>query len=187
VINFRGVAPVYLPAVWKILIPPRVHFFLWLVSKNKLLSRDNLENRRKLDDTSCLFCAEIETTHHLLFECVVVKRAWELISQVAGFELGSNYESIAKLWLCNKKFGVINIVSSAVCWSIEIEKLLVLSGSALVWHEGAVATTDSPPALLENPGAAKDERCLRRCLLGAGEDGNVSRTNHAIAAPSCNA
>jgi hypothetical protein len=65
VINFRGVAPVYLAAVWKILIPPRVHFFLWLVSKNKLLSRDNLENRRKLDDTSCLFCAEIETTHHL--------------------------------------------------------------------------------------------------------------------------
>jgi hypothetical protein len=117
VINFRGVAPVYLPAVWKILIPPRVHFFLWLVSKNKLLSRDNLEKRRKLDDTSCLF-AEIETTHHLLFECMVAKRAWELISQVAGFELGSNYESIAKLWLCNKKFGVINIVSSAVCWSI---------------------------------------------------------------------
>jgi hypothetical protein len=70
---------------------------------------------------------------------------------------------------------------------LETEKLIVLSGSALVWHEGTVATTDSPPALLENPGAAEDERCLRRCLLGAGEGGNVSGTNHAIAAPSGNA
>jgi hypothetical protein len=34
VINFRGVTPVYVPAVWKLRIPPRVHFFLWLLSKN---------------------------------------------------------------------------------------------------------------------------------------------------------
>jgi hypothetical protein len=40
---------------------------------------------------------------------------------------------------------------------LETEKLLELSGSALVWHEGTVATTDSPPALLENPDAAEDE------------------------------
>jgi hypothetical protein len=34
VINFRGVTPVYVHAVWKLRIPPRVHFFLWLLSKN---------------------------------------------------------------------------------------------------------------------------------------------------------
>jgi hypothetical protein len=28
VINFRGVALVYLPAVWKLSIPPRIHFFM---------------------------------------------------------------------------------------------------------------------------------------------------------------
>jgi hypothetical protein len=38
IINFRGVTPVYLPAVWKLMIPPRVHFFLWLLSKNKILT-----------------------------------------------------------------------------------------------------------------------------------------------------
>jgi hypothetical protein len=31
VINFRGVTPVYVSAVWKLLILPRVHFFLWLL------------------------------------------------------------------------------------------------------------------------------------------------------------
>jgi hypothetical protein len=39
VINFRGVAPIYMRAVWKLSIPPRVHLFLWLVSKNKLLTQ----------------------------------------------------------------------------------------------------------------------------------------------------
>jgi hypothetical protein len=72
-INFRGVAPVYLPAVWKLSIPPRVHFFLWLASKNKLLTHDNLGKIRKVDDSTCLFCAETETAHHMMFDCVVAK------------------------------------------------------------------------------------------------------------------
>jgi hypothetical protein len=45
VINFRGVSLVFVPAVWSLKVPPRVHFFLWLLSKNKLLTRDNLEKR----------------------------------------------------------------------------------------------------------------------------------------------
>jgi hypothetical protein len=40
VINFWGVTLVYVPLVWSLMIPPRVHFFLWLVSKNKLLTRE---------------------------------------------------------------------------------------------------------------------------------------------------
>jgi hypothetical protein len=81
VINFRGdggwgggrVTPIYVSAVWKLLIPPRVHFFLWLLSKNQPLTRDNLEKRR-LDDNSCLFCTDQETFHHLFFGCAVAKR-----------------------------------------------------------------------------------------------------------------
>jgi len=42
VVSFRGVTPVHVPAVWKLIIPPRIHIFLWLLSRNKLLTRDNL-------------------------------------------------------------------------------------------------------------------------------------------------
>jgi hypothetical protein len=28
IINFRGVQHAYLPVVWKIIVPPRIHFFL---------------------------------------------------------------------------------------------------------------------------------------------------------------
>jgi hypothetical protein len=74
VVNFRGVKPIFLPIVWKLHVPPRIHFFLWLVSKNKLLTCDNLGKRRKVDEPSCLFYSDNETVHHLLFNCVVAKK-----------------------------------------------------------------------------------------------------------------
>jgi hypothetical protein len=75
VINFRGIMHAYLPAAWKLIIPPRVQFFLWLASKNKILTHDNLEKRRHVEDSSCLFCKETESVNHLLFECVVAKNS----------------------------------------------------------------------------------------------------------------
>jgi hypothetical protein len=118
VVNFRGVEPIFLPTVWKLHVPPRIHFFLWLVSKNKLLTRDNLGKRRRVDDPSCLFCSNNETVHHLLFDCVVAKKAWEEISIILGINIGLDYESIARLWLCNKRFDVANIISLALCWCL---------------------------------------------------------------------
>jgi hypothetical protein len=41
-INFRGIKQSFLPAVWKLKIPPRVQVFLWLFSQNKVMTRDNL-------------------------------------------------------------------------------------------------------------------------------------------------
>jgi hypothetical protein len=48
VVNFRGITPVFVSSVWKLVIPSRVQFFLWLLSKNKLLTRDNLAKRRNV-------------------------------------------------------------------------------------------------------------------------------------------
>jgi hypothetical protein len=36
---------VFIPAVWMLLIPSQVHFFLCLLSKNKLLTRGNIEKK----------------------------------------------------------------------------------------------------------------------------------------------
>jgi hypothetical protein len=55
VINFRGVLPIYTLAVWSLIIPPRVQFFLWLMSKDKIPTRDNLGKRRNVDDPPACF------------------------------------------------------------------------------------------------------------------------------------
>ena len=68
VVNFRGISPVFVSSIWKLPIPPRVQFFLWLLSKNKLLTRDNVAKRRTVNDNTCLLCSEKESINHLIFE-----------------------------------------------------------------------------------------------------------------------
>jgi len=48
VINNRGIKPVFVQTVWKLKIPPRIQIFLWLLSKNKVLTRINLAKRKHL-------------------------------------------------------------------------------------------------------------------------------------------
>ena len=60
IVNFRGVTPVYTPAVWSLYVPPRIHVFLWLVSKNKLLTRDNLAKRKHTSSFLWLLCGQTD-------------------------------------------------------------------------------------------------------------------------------
>jgi hypothetical protein len=55
---------------------------------------------------------------HLFFDRAVARQVWVLIAEIFGFEVGSCYESMAKCWLCNKKIGIVNVFSAAVCWGI---------------------------------------------------------------------
>ena len=82
IINFRGIKPILVPSIWNLKLPPRVHYFLWLVCKNKILTRDNLGKRKKIEDDTCLFCNEKETINHLFFECVVAKQMWTILSSI---------------------------------------------------------------------------------------------------------
>lgn len=49
IITHRGVLPVYTPTIWKLNIPPRVQFVVWLLANNRLPTRDNLAKRRTVD------------------------------------------------------------------------------------------------------------------------------------------
>jgi hypothetical protein len=53
IINHRGVVLVFVQSVWNLNIPPRVQFFLWLISNNRVLTRDNLAKRRNVSDPTC--------------------------------------------------------------------------------------------------------------------------------------
>jgi hypothetical protein len=81
VINHHGVKPVLVHAVWQLKIPPRVQFFLSLLSKSKLLTRENLAKRRNVDDKICIFCSEPESIHHLFFDCCVAKILWTELTE----------------------------------------------------------------------------------------------------------
>lgn len=65
IINFRGVMPVFIPAVWSVEVPPKIQMFLWLLAQNRLMTVDNLFRRGIVKPRSCQFCKEDESINHL--------------------------------------------------------------------------------------------------------------------------
>jgi hypothetical protein len=90
---------------------------------------------------------------HLFFDCIVASQAWSLISEVFHIQIGVDYESMAKHWLCNKKFGTVNAFSSALCWGLW--EFVVFPGSCLAGDEDGVANGDSDVEMLENLNTSK--------------------------------
>jgi hypothetical protein len=113
-----GVCQVLTPAVWKLKVPSRIHIFLWLLANNKTLTRDNLAKRKNLKDLTCVFCNELETVHHLFFDCCVANVLCSEISEALGMVVNPDFESVAKMWLLGKNFQHINVCTAAVLWSI---------------------------------------------------------------------
>jgi len=118
VINHHGVTPVYVRAVWKLTAPPRVQIFLWLLSKNKLLTRDNLAKRREVSDNACLFCSEPETIHPLFFDCCIAQALWAILSNSLDLIGIWSFEYVATLWLANKRHLLTNAVIAAALWCL---------------------------------------------------------------------
>ncbi|KAL9670577.1 hypothetical protein QQ045_008130 [Rhodiola kirilowii] len=55
--------------VWNRFNSPRSSFHLWLLARNRLLTKDRLENMRLLVDTNCVLCTGmVESRNHLFFE-----------------------------------------------------------------------------------------------------------------------
>jgi hypothetical protein len=118
IISFRGVVPLYIPSVWSLHVPPRIHTFLWLLSKDKLMTKDNLQKRNLNKPLDCVFCKEHETINHIFFDCVVARNVWEKVSEFFGLPPISDYLSVARIWLANTKHAAQNTIYSAVLWSI---------------------------------------------------------------------
>jgi hypothetical protein len=49
------------------------------LTRNRVLARDALAKRRKVEDEGCMFCADKESVQHVFFDCVVAKQCWVLI------------------------------------------------------------------------------------------------------------
>jgi hypothetical protein len=144
IINFRGVTPVNIHSVWKIKVPPKIHFFLWLIAHNKLLTRDNLSKRQHVDDLTCLFCNEEETCNHLFYDCVVVSAAWAEVKRITKISTDFHYFSdVADLWNYDKKIKLVNMMHVAllrVIWLMRNDicfNRVKWSGMQILWRKMA--------------------------------------------------
>src|SRR4051812_38527648 len=68
-----------------------------------------------------IFCSELESIHRLFFDCInyiVAKQIWQTISSFFKIVVGSNYLSVAKFWVANKKHAVLDPVCAATLWCL---------------------------------------------------------------------
>lgn len=66
--------------IWTLKAPSRVIAFGWTVILGRILTMNNLQERKKILVNGCLMClAEAETVNHLLLNCKVAQKLWNSI------------------------------------------------------------------------------------------------------------
>jgi hypothetical protein len=64
------------------------------------------------------FCCDKESVLHLFCECAVSIRFWKILSDIFQIQVVCSFDSIGQYWLSDKKFVVLNMVTSAALWGI---------------------------------------------------------------------
>jgi hypothetical protein len=66
--------------IWKNSVPPRIQFFMWLLSKGRIQCRANLYRKKIVQDQHCEACgASEETTDHIILHCPFARDFWNEI------------------------------------------------------------------------------------------------------------
>ena len=74
---------------------PKVNFFTWLVMHMMVLTSDNLEKRGFYGPYRCCFChIAVETSDHLLVDCIFTQQEWVLILKGLPVYAPMNIETI---------------------------------------------------------------------------------------------
>ncbi|XP_020253524.1 uncharacterized protein LOC109830618 [Asparagus officinalis] len=72
----RGHRYPYNAVVWNKLLSSKVQMFTWILSLNRLKTKDRLAAQGWLADTNCPFCDDHESHDHLFLSCNFSKQIW---------------------------------------------------------------------------------------------------------------
>lgn len=114
--------------IWKFSIPLSIKIFLYLMLKDKLLTKEVMLRRQFDCDESCVLCDSncIESAYHLFFQCDFARRIWDGITQYLGSHILVNSGSIELTWIRSAHQFRHNstartrwqVFFTAVCWAI---------------------------------------------------------------------
>ncbi|XP_057452298.1 uncharacterized protein LOC130744125 [Lotus japonicus] len=114
------------PQFLRPILPSKIALFLWQVQKNRIASKENLEQRGVVleNGASCIFClSTTETVAHLFLHCPQIWMLWTAVLQREGI-MWSIPESVSTLlaeWsLLRKNTSRIlwELIPYALCWGI---------------------------------------------------------------------
>jgi zinc-binding in reverse transcriptase len=78
---FRGITDLHAD-MWRLLsISLKIKVFIWLVTQNKILTRDNLMKRGWVELTQYTLCNNTEIITHLFLTCDLASQVWYWMGQ----------------------------------------------------------------------------------------------------------
>jgi hypothetical protein len=107
--------------IWKANLPLKIKIFMWLVSQNVILIKDNLIKCKWEGNKTCAFCTENENSRHLFFECPTAKYVWSLLAHSLGSVCRPN--SMEQYWYWIHKIlpqtpNLYAVGLAAIIWAI---------------------------------------------------------------------
>ena len=138
--------------IWKNIATPRVKFFGWLLTKNRINCKSNLLNKRVLEEDICAICGQgSETADHLISGCSFAQVFWRQIGWQA-----ENIAEVRCLWESTAPVAMPRMALSSLllllCWEL--------------WkHRHDVVFRDMPPSHSRLIVACRESARQWRCRL----------------------
>jgi len=86
--------------IWKLQVPQRMRFFLWLTTHDRLLTNTHRVKRGLVDDPQCKGCLqEDEDRLHILRDCKYAREVWTKL--VPADKQGAFFDQPLHNWLKN--------------------------------------------------------------------------------------
>lgn len=96
--------------------------FVWLVIKERILTKDNLSKKGWAGDKRCEFCDADENIDHIFFTCSFAKFLWNVICGALGNPtMPISFLDLCQNWLptyTGKDRVVVAVGSVALIWTI---------------------------------------------------------------------
>jgi hypothetical protein len=108
--------------LWKSKLPQKIKVFIWLVVRNKILTKDNLKKRSWHGSSECCFCGGLESIEHLFFKCSIARFVWRVIQIALNLDfIPKSIGELCDRWLNKSKDRISNLMifrCGAVFWAI---------------------------------------------------------------------
>ena len=115
-------------SVWRVKVPPKVAFFIWLAAHGKNLTIDNLWRRKIWVLDWCFMCKKArESVDHLLLHCEYARELWSFILCIVGLHWVMPCK-VSELLACLRRRAVSsknviwNAIPSCLMWLIWRER-----------------------------------------------------------------
>jgi hypothetical protein len=108
--------------MWHSKLPLKVKNFVWLVTRNRIQTMDNLGKKSWQGSNLCQLCNEEESTEHLIFRCPIAVFMWAVIKE--GLEWGDrpcSKQDFSENFLSKlggKNMNTMWFLFGAICWTL---------------------------------------------------------------------